>query len=56
MILAGVVGWSLQQFADVAHAIVPALLIGMVVALFVPAKGACAVPARPVEPQGPNGR
>jgi hypothetical protein len=56
VILAGLVGWSLQQFAGVDGAVLPAVLIGMFVAMLVPAKGACALPTRSVEPGGSNGR
>lgn len=57
MVLAGVVGWSLQRFAGVDGAVLPAVLIGMVVALLVPAKGACAIPGRaPVRPDTPDSR
>ena len=45
MICAGLIGWSLR-FAGIEHATLPAVLIGMLVALFVPARGACAVPKR----------
>jgi hypothetical protein len=56
VILAGLVGWLLQQFAGVANAVLPAVLIGMFVALLVPAKGACPVPGRSVGVDGPDGR
>jgi hypothetical protein len=46
VVLAVVVGWSLERFAGVAGALLPALLIGMVLALLVPARGACPVPPR----------
>lgn len=50
MILAVLVGWSLQRFAGVDGAVLPALLIGMFAALFVPVKGSCAI--RPGTPDG----
>jgi len=46
VILAAVIGWSLRQFAGFEHAILPAVLIGLLVAPFVPARGGCAVPER----------
>lgn len=56
MILAALVGWLLQQFAGVTDAILPAVLIGMFVALLVPAKGACPVPGRSVRAEQSDGR
>lgn len=56
MVLAGLVGWLLQQFAAVDGAVLPAVLIGMFVALLVPAKGACAVPGGSVRANAPDGR
>ncbi|MFZ4499116.1 MAG: hypothetical protein ACOYMX_05370 [Burkholderiales bacterium] len=42
MILAAAVGWALQAFAGLSQAILPAVLVGMFVAMLVPARGACA--------------
>lgn len=56
MVLAGLVGWSLQHFAVLADAFVPALLIGMFVAMLVPAKGGCAVPGSSTGANAPDGR
>ena len=47
MILAAAVGWSLQQFAGLERAILPAVLVGMFVAMFVPARSACPVRTLP---------
>ena len=52
MILAALVGWSLQHFAGYEHAILPAVLIGLLIAPFVPVRGACAAPER--ERPGPG--
>ena len=43
MILAAATGFGLDQFTDLEGAVIPAILIGMVAALFVPTKGGCAV-------------
>lgn len=43
VVLAGVAGFAVQSFTEIERAVLPAILIGMVVALFVPAKGACPV-------------
>ena len=43
MILAAAVGWALQRFGGIERAMVPAVLVGLVVALLVPVRGACAV-------------
>jgi hypothetical protein len=51
VILAALIGWSLR-FAGFEHAILPAVLIGLLVAPFVPVRGACAVPDR--ERAGPR--
>jgi len=56
VILAGLVGWSLQHFAGVAGAILPAVLLGMFVAMLVPARGACAVRGPAVRADTPDGR
>jgi len=48
VVLAVAIGWSLQQFAGIERAILPAILIGMFVAVFVPARSAC--PVRSVPP------
>ena len=56
MVLAGLVGWSLQHFAGIAGAILPAVLIGMFVAMLVPAQGACPVPGPSVRADTPDSR
>lgn len=56
MIAATLVGWSLQQFLGWNDAFAYGLLAGLVLALLVPAKGACALPRRPVRSDGANGR
>lgn len=43
MVLAAAAGFGVEQLTSVERAVLPAILIGMVVALFVPAKGACPV-------------
>ncbi|MCR9245416.1 MAG: hypothetical protein NXI31_10315 [bacterium] len=43
VILAAAVGLGLEQFTALEHAFLPALLAGMVLAMFVPSKSACAV-------------
>ncbi len=43
MVLAGAIGFGLEQLTTIERAVLPAVLIGMVIALFVPAKGACPV-------------
>ena len=43
MILAAAVGVGIEQFTAVERALLPALLIGVFVALLVPAKSACGV-------------
>ena len=55
MILAAAIGWSLRQFAGFEHAILPAVLIGMLVAPFVPARSACPVPALGRRAKGASG-
>lgn len=45
MILAALVGWSLQRFAGLDGALLPAVLAGMLLAPLVPAR-ACAVRGR----------
>lgn len=50
MVLAVLVGWLLQQFAGLREAMLPAIVIGFVVASFVPVAGACPVPRRPPQP------
>ena len=47
MVLAALVGWLLQQFAGLREALLPAILVGFLVANFVPVAGACPVPPRP---------
>lgn len=57
MIAAVVVGWLLQLLAGIDGALLPALLIGVVVASFVPAKGACGLRLpRSSSPEGPDSR
>lgn len=46
VILFALLGWLLQHFAGVPEALLPSLLIGMLVANFVPANGSCPVPPR----------
>ena len=46
MILAATIGWALQAFAAVPQAILPAVLVGMFVAMLVPARGGCAPDGR----------
>ncbi|MCA8951486.1 MAG: hypothetical protein KDE27_18405 [Planctomycetes bacterium] len=43
MILAAVVGLGLQLFAGLDNAVLPALLVGMFVAMLVPTKTACRI-------------
>jgi hypothetical protein len=43
VVLAAAAGWSLQEFAGLTDAVVPALLIGLVAASLVPVKGGCPV-------------
>lgn len=42
MVLAALVGWSLQRFAGLDGALLPAVLVGMLLAPLVPAR-ACAL-------------
>ena len=58
MILAGVAGLLVQLFTTLQNAVVPAVLIGMVVAMFVPNKTGCRVdlPKRPTDAAGPPPR
>lgn len=46
MVLAALVGWMLERFAGIAGAVLPAVLLGMFVAMLVPAKAVCAVRRR----------
>lgn len=56
MIAALLVGWLLQRFAGATDGAMWGLLAGFVVALFVPAQAACALPKRPSPSTPPEGR
>ena len=43
MILAALVGVAVEQLTSIERAILPAVLIGMFVAMLVPTKGSCRV-------------
>jgi hypothetical protein len=50
VILAALVGWVLERCAGIEHAALPAVLLGMLVAVLVPARAACALPPRAPSP------
>ena len=56
MVLAGTVGLVLQRVFDVSGAFAPALLLGLVVAMFLPARRACTagIPPHPRPGPGPG--
>jgi len=58
VILAGIAGFAVQQFTALENAIIPAVVIGLVVAMFVPSKTACRVdlPKRPADAADPPPR
>ncbi|MCA8966580.1 MAG: hypothetical protein H6838_03625 [Planctomycetes bacterium] len=46
MILFALIGWAVQAFAGVTNALILGVFAGMIVANFVPARGACPLPPR----------
>ena len=46
MVLFTLIGWAVQAFAGLDSGIFFGLIVGMLVANFVPARGACPIPPR----------
>ena len=46
MIFADLIGLALQFFACIDQVVLPAVVVGMFVAMLVPARSACSVPTR----------